>query len=94
MEVIRFDLNEACAKLGIDEEFVVQCIRSRWIRPIGPFELDQEDLSRVEFVRELRDDFGVNDAAVPIILDLVDRLLCLENQLRRVGHSRAGAGKF
>ena len=85
MEIVRFRIDEACEKLGVEESFIVRCIRSHWIQPAGPYELDIEDIARAELVRELQDELGVNDDSVPIILSLIDRLLYLEDRLRHAG---------
>jgi hypothetical protein len=92
MNVHRFRIEEACEKLKVEPKFVVHCIRAHWIRPAGPFELDEEDLARVGLVRELQEDLGVNDDAVPIILDLIDRLNFLENRVRLAGRTRVTLG--
>ena len=52
------------------------------------------DLARAHLIRDLRD-LGVNDEAIPIVLDLVDQLHGLRRALREVlGHSRRGGGIF
>jgi chaperone modulatory protein CbpM len=77
-------LSEACKRLGFEEEFVFQCIRAEWIHPASPEppELDEEDLARLELIRDLREGFGVNEESLPIILHLLDQLYDLRNRFR------------
>ncbi len=72
----RFTLLEACEETGVDRQFVVRCLRARWVNPAFPgnSELDEADLARLRLIATLREDFGVNDEAVPLILHLVDQL--------------------
>ena len=44
---------------------------------------DEEDLARIQLIQELREDFGVNDEAVPIILHLIDQLNLIQLELRQ-----------
>ena len=60
-------------------ETVYLYIERRWITPRRPeirtiSELDEEDLARIQLIQELQEDLGVNDDAVPIILNLIDQL--------------------
>lgn len=75
-------LEEASAYCRVPQEMILECIEEEWIRPSdmeGKL-LDEEDLARVELIWELREDFGVNTEAIPIILHLIDQLnyVCLE----------------
>ena len=36
--------------------------------------MDEEDLARIRLICELKDEFGVNDEGVSIILQLLDQL--------------------
>jgi chaperone modulatory protein CbpM len=81
-------MEEACERIGVDSSFVVHCIRAQWIEPAGPFDFDEEDLARVRLVLDLQENLGVNDDSVPIILDLIDRLHCLENRMRFAGRPK------
>jgi chaperone modulatory protein CbpM len=40
------------------------------------------DLARVQLIRDLRDDFGVNDEGVSVILHLVDQMHGLRRSMR------------
>jgi chaperone modulatory protein CbpM len=50
--------------------------------------------SRAQLIIELKQDLGVNDEAVPIILDLVDQLYGVRRALRlALAEARRGGGK-
>src|SRR5215510_9211584 len=44
--------------------------------------LSEVDLARVQLIRDLKDDMGVNDDGVAVILDLVDQIHGLRRTLR------------
>jgi chaperone modulatory protein CbpM len=74
-------------KYDAELETVYLYIERRWIIPRQPeirniSELDEEDLARIQLIRELQEDLGVNDDAVPIILNLIDQLHQLRFQMK------------
>lgn len=87
----RYQFVEGCERLGIEKEFLIHCIQSRWVKPIAPEldELDEEDLARTRLIYELKEDFEVNDEAVSIILHLLDQLYYLRNELQGRSDSKA-----
>lgn len=80
-------IEEAAAQCGMQQEVLLRFISYAWIQPAedNPPRLDEEDLARALLIRELQEDFGVNDAGVPIILHLLDQLHRLRQELRRAG---------
>lgn len=75
-EARRYVVTEVAELLGVGQEFVVHCLRAHWVLPAAPAEvaLDETDLARLRLILDLKEDFGVNDEAVPVILYLVDQL--------------------
>lgn len=73
---IIFELRDAADQCGINPEVIKKFIASEWINPVDPKELklDEEDIARAQLIWELKEDLGVNDEAVPIILHLIDEL--------------------
>ncbi len=69
-------IEEACIQIGLDREVLVQFVAAEWISPADWDNeiLDDEDLARARLIRDLQEDFGVNDEAVPLILHLIDQL--------------------
>lgn len=78
----RILIHEAAEQCGLPPERLVRIISLSWIDPVEPSLLDEEDIARARLIRELQEDFGVNDAAVPIILHLVDQLQKIRRELR------------
>lgn len=74
-------IEEACREGGLDHEIVIEFISHEWITPQGEW-IDEEDVARARLIIELRQDFGVNDEAVPLILHLIDELNALRRELR------------
>ncbi len=73
---LRRKIDEVSELCGIADEVIIQFIEEEWIHPIDVelHMLDEEDVSRIILIQDLRERFGVNDEAVPVILHLVDQL--------------------
>ena len=63
---------------------VTSWVEKGWLQPgCDSMSLSGVHLARVQLILELRQDLGVNDEAVPIILDLVDQVYGLRSGLAR-----------
>jgi chaperone modulatory protein CbpM len=82
-----FSLTEVSEITGIDRSTIVTFIRLNWICPMTADEIDQEDLARLRLIQDLKNTFGANDEAVPLILHLMDQLYSLRHQLKKYGRS-------
>lgn len=84
------------------DEIVVACrvrrvevrrwVQAGWLLPVevdGDLQFAEVDLARAQLIRDLRRGLGVNEAAVPVILDLIDQRQDLELRLRRVAEIMA-----
>ena len=78
-----------------DTEFEVETveawIEAGWLAPRegGEGRLSEIDLARAQLIHDLKHDLGVNDEAVPIILDLIDQVHGLRRAMREMlGKSR------
>lgn len=82
---ITFLLSEAAYECGIDQEIILQFIDYEWIQPADTKNLilDEEDIARIKLISELRQNLGVNDDAIPIILHLIDQLNQLHLRLKK-----------
>lgn len=61
----------------LESEVLDTWIEASWIIPAdldGRWSFHAVDLARVQLIQDLRDDMGVNDEGVGIILDLVDQI--------------------
>ena len=58
-----------------------------WVRPEGtePDWVFQEiDVARVRLIRELRNDLGIDDETLPVVLSLIDQLYAARRQMRKL----------
>lgn len=85
----KLKLRVACREEGFEEGVLLSFIEREWLSPEAlplteaEWELDEEDLARARLIIELREDLGVNDEAIPIILHLLDQLHSFRQLLKR-----------
>lgn len=82
-----FSLSEIVEITGVDASTVRIYVEREWIFPVAEQRFDDEDAARVRLIRELQTDFGINEAAVPVVLHLLDQLYYLRERMRRLGSS-------
>ncbi|MEO6012364.1 MAG: hypothetical protein ABIQ30_02105 [Devosia sp.] len=73
---------------GLNRTDVEHWVRNDWVRPAADGDIlgfGEIDVARVILIRQLRDDLEVNDAALPIVLSLIDQLYDLRRHLRQLG---------
>jgi chaperone modulatory protein CbpM len=75
-KLISITVSEMCEEYSIPQHFVEQFLLEEWVMPSNQAEMlfDDEDIARINLICELRNDLGVNDEAIPIILSLLDQL--------------------
>lgn len=78
-------IEEASEYCGVPIELIVHFIQEEWIQPldIETPALDAEDVARVQLIWELYSEFGVNEEAMPIILNLIDQLNRMHLELEK-----------
>lgn len=56
---------------------------SHLLKDLAPekLELDQEDIARLNLIRDLKAEFDLNNDAIPLVLHLVDQLNCLRQKI-------------
>lgn len=71
-----YEVTEVIELYQVNEFFIYDCIEKGWIIPIDRQKkrLDREDIARMLLIKDLKEDFGVNDESIPIILHLLDQL--------------------
>lgn len=72
---------------GVSESELRVWIESGWIRPARAevdYAFSEVDVARVSLVADLRQRMGINDEAMPVVLDLMDQIYGLRRELRRV----------
>ncbi len=80
----KFIVAEVSEKLRMDSKFILHCIQAQWISPSSPkmMELDEEDIARLQLIRDLKEGFGANDEAIPVILHLLDQIYSLRRVIQ------------
>jgi chaperone modulatory protein CbpM len=69
---------------GLSRPDLDRWIANDWIRPdrdMGIYIFQDIDVARVRLIRDLRDDLGVNEDALPIVLLLLDQLYDLRRHM-------------
>lgn len=72
---------------GLTERDLHAWIENGWVRPVlqdGKYLFSDADKARIALVADLRERMGINDEAMPVILDLIDQIHGLRHELKRV----------
>lgn len=79
-------VHEFLLRLRVDRESVESWISAGWLLPQRNPELSfsEVDLSRAQLIRELKEDFGVNDEGVSLILHLLDQVHGLRRSMHQL----------
>jgi chaperone modulatory protein CbpM len=75
---------------SLSREELTVWVESGWVRPresAGEPEFDEVDLARVRLVRELRRDMELDDEALLLVLNLLDRMHGVRAQMRRLAEA-------
>ena len=84
-------LVDLCSPL--ERSMLEHWIAEDWVRPDrrdGEYGFLDIDVARVRLILELRDQLGVNEAALPVVLSLLDQLYDLRRQMRTLAEAFAG----
>ncbi|MEZ2406599.1 chaperone modulator CbpM [Bosea sp. RCC_152_1] len=80
---MRMTKQEFLTSSGLQVQVLEFWLEQRWLLPeeaeAGMF-FSETDVARAQFIRQLKDDLGANDAGIDVILHLVDQV----HGLRRV----------
>ena len=71
----------------LDAQALDAWIEAGWLRPHGDDpepEFSDIDLARVRLIADLRGDLGLNDEAIPVVLDLIDQIHGLRRLMREL----------
>lgn len=72
---------------GLDVHTLEVWVAQDWVRPrreAGAPVFEEIDVARVQLIVELRDELDVGDAAMPVVLSLLDQLHGARAQVRHV----------
>ena len=76
---------EFCQQVGIEQRTLLVWIDEGWLVPqreIAGLVLSEMDAARARLIRDLRENVGVNDEGIGVILSLVDQVHGLRSALR------------
>jgi chaperone modulatory protein CbpM len=77
---LKLEAEEVCLRVGVDATTIAAWAEAGWLSPQEGY--SEIDVARARLIRDLRDDLGVNDEAVDVILDLVDQIHGLRQALQ------------
>ena len=75
---------------GLHEAELQAWIAEGWVRPehqAGRLVFQEIDIARCRLILELREELEVNEAAMPVVLRLLDQLHATRRQLRRLAEA-------
>jgi chaperone modulatory protein CbpM len=90
-------LKEFLIRTRLEQGALETWISAGWIVPpqTSPEPMFSDvDLARVRFIRDLREDLGVNDEGVDVILHLVDQMHGLRRGMWNLIEEMRAAGRF
>ncbi len=80
--------HEAMLRTRLDATLLEAWVEAGWLAPRGAGgaaeRFSELDLARACLIRDLREDLGVNDEGIAVVLDLVDQLHGMRGALRRL----------
>jgi len=79
------EMRDVLLRLRLDAAVLEAWVAEGWLLPGGA--LGERDIARACLIRDLRDELGVNDEGVGVVLDLVDQLHGVRLALRRVAEA-------
>ena len=85
---VRFD--EVLVTVNIGASELSAWIEQHWVLPVevdGDLMFDDSDLARVKLIAELRNDLGVNEDAIPVVLRLLDQVYGLRRALAELNEA-------
>jgi chaperone modulatory protein CbpM len=72
---------------GLQPAEVERWIGNAWLRAEGPpgqWRFEEIDVARVRLIWELRNDLGIDEDALPVVLSLVDQLYAARRQMEKL----------
>jgi chaperone modulatory protein CbpM len=72
---------------GLDRRELHSWIAEGWVRPERSGEtwhFTEVDVARVALILEIRREFAIDEAGLPLVLSLIDQIYALRRQMRRL----------
>lgn len=80
-------LAEIAQTYGVSATDLTLWIEQRWVLPLrqnSDYVFGEADLARIGMIVELRRDVGIDDEAMPVVLNLLDQLYGMRRHVRRL----------
>ncbi len=74
-------------EFGVQREELLTWIERRWVLPLnesGDYVFAESDVARVQMICDLRRDLAIDEEAMSVVLDLLDKLYALRRQMRDI----------
>jgi chaperone modulatory protein CbpM len=74
-------------EFGVQQDELLTWIERRWVLPLnesGAYVFAESDVARVQMICDLRRDLAIDEEAMSVVLDLVDKLYALRRQMREI----------
>jgi chaperone modulatory protein CbpM len=87
---MKLSKQEFLSRSGLGEETLNAWIEEEWLIPHRSsveMSFSDIDIARARLIRDLKMDFGVNDAGVGVVLNLLDQLHGLRRTLMELRHA-------
>jgi chaperone modulatory protein CbpM len=82
------DESEIISRLGTVSVIELRSwVELGWLRPAirgGAPEWGEADVARAALIADLRENLGINEEAMPVVLNLIDQVYGLRHELKRV----------
>lgn len=78
-------LAEVLAEFSLSQDELLTWIERRWVLPLAQdseYVFGEADVARVQMIVELHRDMAIDDEAMSVVLDLLDKLYALRRQMR------------
>jgi chaperone modulatory protein CbpM len=72
-------------EFGIEQSELQLWVEKQWVLPLeqdGQFTFSEGDVARVQMIVDLRRDLAIDEEAMSVVLDLLDKLYGLRRQMR------------
>jgi chaperone modulatory protein CbpM len=80
-------LHYVATEIGVTIEDLTGWVERRWVLPVRSgkdLAFDDADRARIRMILDFHRDLAIDDEAMPVVLDLIDRLHAARAQLRAV----------
>lgn len=80
-------LTEVLAEFSLPRDELLLWIERQWVLPLaesGEYVFGEADVARVQMIVELHRDLAIDDEAMSVVLDLLDKLYGLRRQMREI----------